>query len=117
VDDNPINLNILVMYMRKIGCDFATATNGHEAVQTYIQASRNFGFCLMDVSMPVMNGFAATRAIRDYERKMGIEAAIIVALTGLGDHNARKEASASGVDIFWSKPVPMQRIKSLIGMG
>lgn len=114
VDDNPINLNILVMYLRKLGCEFATATNGREALDTYTSASRNFTTVLMDVSMPIMDGFSATRAIRNYEIEKGLTPATIVALTGLGDSDARKEAQASGVDLFWAKPVPMKQVKSLI---
>jgi CheY-like chemotaxis protein len=114
VDDNSVNLNILIMYMRKLDCDFVTATNGQEAVEAYIQASRRFDYVLMDVSMPIMDGFAATRSIRKHEHDNALEPAFIVALTGLGGSNARNEASASGVDLFWAKPVPMKQIKSLI---
>lgn len=108
VDDNPINLNILVMYMRRIGCDYAMANNGQEAVDAFTGTSRAFNYVLMDISMPVMDGFSATRAISNFEHENGKEPVTVVALTGLGDMDARKEANASGVNLFWAKPVPMQ---------
>jgi len=69
---------------------------------------------LMDVSMPVMDGFTATRQIRALEAQVASRAAFfgkrpprafIVALTGLGSQSARDEAMASGMDMFMTKPV------------
>lgn len=114
VDDNPINLNLLVMFLKKMGTDYATATNGVEAVEAYTSTSRPFDFVLMDVSMPLKDGFAATRDIRSYEHESGTRPAVIAALTGLGAADAHKEARASGMDFFLSKPVSMKQVQALV---
>jgi len=67
--------------------------------------------------MPVMNGFAATRAIRAYEEEQGIESTRIVALTGLGDTVSQQEAFTSGIDVFLTKPVSLGRLKGIIVKG
>lgn len=69
---------------------------------------------LMDISMPVMDGFEATRQIRAFEQDHGIEPATIVALTGLGSAEAQREAFVSGVDLFLTKPVKLKELTALL---
>ncbi|KAJ9607566.1 hypothetical protein H2200_007644 [Cladophialophora chaetospira] len=114
VDDNPINLKMLVMYMTKLRCKYLTATNGREAVEAYRDANGTIDYILMDMSMPVMDGFAATREIRALEAARGRHRCIIVALTGLGSSQAQQNAYSSGVNIYLPKPVAMKTIKELI---
>jgi CheY-like chemotaxis protein len=116
VDDNLINLRILIKLAEKLRCSYATATNGLEAVRLYQSASETkpFSCIFMDISMPVMNGFIATREIRAFEKKSGSSPAYIVALTGLGDAVNQEEAFASGMDLFLTKPVSLQRLKTLL---
>jgi len=68
----------------------------------------------MDVNMPVMDGFEATRAIRRFESLSGCPRATIVAVTGLGDASAQEEASASGMDLFLTKPVKLKEITAIL---
>lgn len=63
VDDNHINLKTLSTYMSKLGHPFKTAVNGKEAVDVYTQHPSHYAGVLMDMSMPVMDGFEATRRI------------------------------------------------------
>ena len=67
--------------------------------------------------MPVMDGFAATRAIREFERTSGRAPAQIVAMTGLGSGEARREGLACGMDLYLTKPVQLKKVKSLIETG
>ncbi|KAL1306269.1 hypothetical protein AAFC00_004357 [Neodothiora populina] len=69
---------------------------------------------LLDISMPVMNGFEATRHIRAFEHRHKIEPATIVALTGLGSADAQREAYISGVDLFLTKPVRLKELTNLL---
>lgn len=69
--------------------------------------------------MPIMNGFEASRGIRDVERerahdKNPQEPTRIVALTGLGSEASRQEALVSGIDEFRTKPVPLKELKAIL---
>ena len=69
---------------------------------------------LMDINMPVLNGFEATRQIRGFEKLKGIEPATIIALTGLGSASAQQEAFSSGFDMFLTKPVRLKELTKIL---
>ncbi|WPG98689.1 Hypothetical protein R9X50_00148300 [Acrodontium crateriforme] len=69
---------------------------------------------LMDINMPVLNGFEATRAIRSFEKHHNLPPAHIIALTGLGGASAQQEAFKSGVDLFLTKPVRLKELTKLL---
>lgn len=116
VDDNAINLKILSSYMKKLNYKYNTASNGQEAVDTFIQSPAGRYSCVfMDISMPVMDGFEATRRIRTFERETRApKPAAIFALSGLASADAQKEAFASGIDLFLSKPVKLKELSSFL---
>jgi CheY-like chemotaxis protein len=119
VDDNPINIKLLTQLVRKLNHTFATANDGRQAVQQYQsslqggQGSR-FDLVFMDINMPVMNGFEATREIRRLEAEARVSRCKIVALTGLSSEVSKSEASASGLDMFLTKPVKMSMLKGIL---
>lgn len=114
VEDNPINLKILTMYMNKLGRKYHTATNGMEAVEAYRRSPHECKYILTDVSMPVMNGFEATRQIRAHERMLDLPPATIIALTGLASDDSQNEAFGSGMDLFLTKPVKLKELSSIL---
>ncbi|KAH8648655.1 hypothetical protein BX600DRAFT_518021 [Xylariales sp. PMI_506] len=119
VDDNPINVKLLTAIVRKLNHTYSAAYNGLEAVQQYhmsIEQRRPFHTIFMDVSMPVMNGFEATRQIRQIEKSAGLPPCRIVMLTGLGSEANRDEAFASGTDVFLTKPVKLKTVRELLGV-
>lgn len=105
VDDNHINREVLSTFIRKLGRKHAVAVNGQEAVDAYTQHPDYFAVILMDISMPVMNGFEATRAIRQFEHANHRPPTSIIALSGLASNAVQQEALESGVNLFLSKPV------------
>lgn len=68
----------------------------------------------MDMSMPILDGFAATAKIREYEKKRKLDRTAIVALTGATTGESRKRAFDSGVDEYYAKPVRMAELKKLV---
>ncbi|KAJ5639609.1 uncharacterized protein N7484_007471 [Penicillium longicatenatum] len=116
VDDNRINLNLMITFMKKRRLtDLMAAENGKLAVEAVEQAQHGFDIIFMDMSMPVMNGFEATRAIRAMEREDdGRGPAVIIALTGLSSSRDESEALASGVDMFLTKPVSFKEVSRLL---
>lgn len=67
-----------------------------------------------DMSMPVMDGMSATRAIRQFERDHAMPRCSIIALTGLTSASARLEAWSSGIDHFMTKPVNFKMLGELL---
>lgn len=114
VEDNSINLDILSIYMKKLGRPYHTATNGAEAFAAYKTNPNHCKYIFMDVSMPIMDGFEATRRIRAYERENQIKPSIIFALTGLASESAQQEAFGSGVDLFLTKPVKLKELGMIL---
>ncbi|MCJ1387585.1 hypothetical protein MMC18_000428 [Xylographa bjoerkii] len=114
VEDNAINLKLLVTYMKKIHCDCVTASDGLQALQAYKQNMGHFDLVFMDISMPIMDGMSSAREIREFERKESVEPTTIIALTGLASLKAQEEAFSSGIDEFWTKPVPMRKLKAIV---
>lgn len=66
------------------------------------------------MSMPVMDGMSATRAIRQYEQEYNIPACCIIALTGLASANAKLEAWNAGIDHFMTKPVNFRALERFL---
>ncbi|KAG9606340.1 hypothetical protein KCV01_g5756, partial [Aureobasidium melanogenum] len=119
VDDNAINLRLLSTFMKKLGYTSETAVNGLEAFEKFKTSSSRFTTILMDISMPVMNGYESSRAIRSHEKILEVKegrakAVRIIALTGLGSEASKQEAKLSGIDEFYTKPVKFDALKELL---
>lgn len=135
--EQPINLRVLEIFAKKAGHAYSTAHNGQEAVNVYERFAEQEEHAtdnsesdpsnvnnnkltvkpdviLMDINMPVMDGFEATRAIRRFENFSGARRATIVAVTGLGDVSAQEQAFASGMDLFLTKPVNMKEVTAVL---
>ncbi|OLN83316.1 Histidine kinase 5-like protein 1 [Colletotrichum chlorophyti] len=114
VDDNSLNLKILASYMKKLGHKFETAMDGQEALKVFEDGSGELQCVLMDISMPKMDGFEATRRIRALETEKGLSRCHIFALTGLASASAQQEAFASGIDLFLTKPVRLKELSKIL---
>ncbi|KAK7698978.1 hypothetical protein SLS64_012033 [Diaporthe eres] len=119
VDDNDINLKILASFMKRLGHEYDTAVNGLEALQMYTANPGLYPFILMgrdaDISMPLMDGLESTRKIRQRERDDKIQPATVIALTGLASATIQREAIASGMDVFLTKPVNLKSLQQILG--
>ena len=114
VDDNNVHLVLLERCMKRLNFPYRTASNGAEAVETYKGAEAGFDFVFMDVSMPIMDGFEATSAIRDFERDSGRAATQIIAMTASTSERSREQVIKRGMDLYLTKPVQMKKVHSLI---
>ena len=86
------------------------AKTGLEAVELYKQSPDRFSIIVMDVSMPVMDGYEATRLIQDFETSKGLAATPIIALTGHASKNDRDECFNAGMCDYLTKPVKRTRL-------
>jgi CheY-like chemotaxis protein len=69
------------------------------------------------MSMPVMDGMSATRAIRQYEQEYNVSRCSIIALTGLASASAKLEAWNAGIDHFMTKPVNFKALGKFLKKG
>ncbi|KAF4992248.1 hypothetical protein FGRMN_7278 [Fusarium graminum] len=114
VEDNAINMKILQTYMKKLGLGYDTASNGLLALETYKAKDGCYKCILMDISMPVMDGFEATRLIRGFEHDSDLPRSQIVAISGLASKDAQEDAFANGLDLFLSKPVQLKELSRIL---
>ena len=103
VEDMKTNLMVAEALIGKQGYKTDAAKNGLEAVEKH--KDYQYGLILMDCQMPVMDGFEATRLIRDYEKRSGMDHVPIIAMTGNAFESDKKKCFETGMDDFISKPV------------
>jgi two-component system sensor histidine kinase BarA len=101
-DDSPVNREVVCEALATLGATYATVEDGAAALETFRTGA--FDLVLMDCSMPVMDGFAATRAIRAFERETGRARTPIVALTAHIAGTAADSWGAAGMDSYLTKP-------------
>ncbi len=108
-DDHEANVVALRAYLSAAGYRVAVARNGQEAVDQTVELRPDL--VLMDVQMPVLDGFEATRRIRGLGERGRIP---IVALTALAMTGDRERILAAGADDYISKPVRLARLAALV---
>ncbi|KAJ5178866.1 hypothetical protein N7492_002076 [Penicillium capsulatum] len=117
VEDNKINLNLMLAFLKKRKLTtLDSAENGQLAVDAVKNLSHSYDIIFMDISMPVMDGFEATRAIRliEKERAANLQPSNIIALTGLSSERDESQALESGMDLFLTKPVTLKSITKIL---
>ncbi|HYC83866.1 MAG TPA: response regulator [Chryseosolibacter sp.] len=109
-DDDPRNLFSLVSVLEQEGMECITVENGRMAVDTLI-GNPHVDLVLMDVMMPEMDGYDATREIRQFEQFRNIP---IIALTAKAMKGDREKCIAAGMSDYISKPLNVQQLVSLM---
>jgi CheY-like chemotaxis protein len=109
-DDNPEASVVVLGMLGSMGCVVRHAKNGEEAISFY----KEFGpdYVLMDIQMPIINGMAAAREIRNFEKLNNLNRACILAVTGeLNTTDVLAEDVFSG---FLQKPFSQSDLLSVI---
>jgi signal transduction histidine kinase/ActR/RegA family two-component response regulator len=101
-EDNEINKKLAAAFLAKKGYDYLTASNGAEAVEVYER--EDIDIILMDIQMPELNGFEATKIIRQKEKYNGKHIPII-AMTAYAMTGDREKCLGAGMDDYISKPI------------
>jgi CheY-like chemotaxis protein len=112
VEDNAVNAFISSASLESMGVASVHASDGNQAVDLYRR--RHFDAVLMDCEMPVMDGFAATRFIREFEAKSGRPRTPIIALTANALTGDREACLAHGMDDYLSKPIELRQLAVLV---
>ena len=109
-EDFPLNRDVVKLMLADTDYKPVFAMNGLEAVQLYKENPDRFPIIIMDVSMPVMDGYEATSLIQAFERDNGITAKPIIALTGHALKNDREDCLKAGMSDYLSKPVKQSEL-------
>src|SRR5580692_7369541 len=109
VEDNPVNQRVAQHLLQKLAADVTLANNGADALQRLTESA--YDAVLMDCQMPVMDGFTATRRIRELERQNGRAKRLpIIALTANVMSADRENCIAAGMDAHLGKPIEPARL-------
>ncbi|MGH8518830.1 MAG: response regulator, partial [Panacagrimonas sp.] len=107
VEDNAINRRLASEILREAGVQVDSAEDGQQAIEAVRQ--EDYDAVLMDLQMPVLDGFGATRAVRDLPDRAGLP---IIAMTANAMQRDRDEAYASGMNDFLPKPIDAEQLLS-----
>ena len=113
-EDNELNMEIAEFMLQNEGADVTKAWNGQEAVEVFKKSEPGeFDVILMDIMMPVMNGYEATKMIRSLDRE-DAKAIPIIAMTANAFTEDRLRAKEAGMDEHISKPVDVRLLVKVI---
>jgi CheY-like chemotaxis protein len=112
VEDNPLNRDVLSRRLTRRGYEVVTAEDGEEALsQACIEAP---DIILMDLNMPKLNGWDATKRLKQMPETMHLR---VIALSAHALSGDRAKAIAAGCDAYVSKPIDFEHLLSLIESG
>ena len=114
VEDNELNMEIAEFLLQNEGAQVTKAWNGQEAVEIFEKSrSGEFDVILMDIMMPVMNGYEAAKMIRSLDRK-DAKVVPIIAMTANAFTEDRLKAKEAGMDEHIAKPVDVKLLVKVI---
>jgi hypothetical protein len=113
VDDSEENRFLVAQYLKDFGCQLEFAENGQIAIEKF--GSGVYDLVLMDLQMPVMDGYAATRRIRGWEEEQKRPLTPIIALTASALEAELQKALDAGCTAHLRKPVRLQTLLEAIG--
>ena len=112
VEDNEVNRKVISCILNMIQADLTWAENGLEGVQAFQRQA--FDVVLMDLQMPVMDGFTATREIRAYESTQGQRRTPVIVVSANVRPEDRSASRAAGADDHLAKPVDVTALFAAI---
>ena len=113
-EDNELNMEIAEFVLQNVGADVTKAWNGQEAVELFRKSEQGgFDIILMDIMMPVMNGYEATKMIRSLERE-DAKTIPIIAMTANAFTEDRLKAKEAGMNEHIVKPLDVELLIKVI---
>ncbi|PCI56749.1 MAG: hypothetical protein COB36_00270 [Alphaproteobacteria bacterium] len=111
-EDNRTNMMMVTEILEQCGCHVTPAANGLEVIEC--ESKETFDLIFMDCRMPDMDGYDATRLIRDREQKEKLNHTPIVALTANAMKGDRDKCLAAGMDDYVAKPVKKEHLAAML---
>ncbi|MEN9429938.1 MAG: hypothetical protein RJA86_797 [Pseudomonadota bacterium] len=113
VEDNPVNQQVVMHMLKKLGLNYKIAVNGREAL-AQLSTSSAWDLVLMDCQMPIMDGFEATKRWREQELLLGQKRIPIIALTANAMQGDEERCVASGMDAHLAKPIHLALLTEVL---
>lgn len=114
VEDDDVNQMVIKGILQKLGHKVEVLSNGQEVLDKVQADDRSFDMILMDCEMPVMDGYEATRRIRQWERKNQMLPVVIIALTAHLIDDQRDICLNAGMDNCIDKPLDAKKLNELV---
>ena len=111
-DDNYINQKVVACQLLQLGITADVVADGMEAVRR--SAERDYDILLLDCHMPVMDGFEASRAIREREAMCGKDRLLIIACTANVSAEAELQCREAGMDGYLVKPIELDKLTQIL---
>ncbi|MBF0461697.1 MAG: response regulator [Magnetococcales bacterium] len=104
VEDNQVNQEVAVATLELFGCRVTVADNGQRAITLLHKSNPSFDAIFMDCEMPILDGFEATRRLRQWESDMERPRTPVIALTAHVLEQSRQQCKEAGMDDYLRKP-------------
>ncbi len=114
VEDNPVNGMVVEALLTQLGLTMSLVTDGQQAVDA-ISGGACPDLILMDIQMPVMDGYTATGLIRQWETEHARPRTPIIALTADAFEEDRQHCLSIGMNDFLTKPIALDKLRSTLG--
>jgi len=114
VEDNAVNQAVATALLGRLGIEAEVASDGSVALEMLSAGADGYAAVLMDCQMPVLDGFAATRAWRERERRDGRARLPVIAMTANSLAEAGAACTAAGMDDFIAKPFTLQELQDVL---
>jgi len=113
VEDNPVNQQVATSMLELLGCRVEVAGNGQEALER--MARHHFDVVFMDGQMPLMDGYEATRTLRERENSAPAQPrTVVVAMTAHGSQQDRRRCLDAGMDDYLGKPFNLGALRLIL---
>ena len=115
-EDNPVNQKIAINFVKRLGFSCEAYGDGQQAVDALSRASKDgnpFHLVLMDVQMPVLDGYNATRAIRKHTDPQ-VKDILVIAMTASAIRGDREKCLEAGMNNYLAKPVRADTLKQML---
>ena len=106
-DDNEINVMLLSFMLKNLNCTFDTAINGAEAL--HLLCTKSYQLALVDLNMPVLNGFELIQSVRNKNITIPV-----IAISAYADKNKIEQAFEMGFNNYLTKPIDEKQLNNLI---
>ena len=114
-EDVDVNREIVSAYLEQTGVRIDCAENGMDALEKYLSASGKYDLVLMDIHMPLMDGYTATGRIREEEKQRGWTPKPIIAMTANAFKEDIEKCLKAGMDDHLAKPMSADELLRILG--